>query len=84
MGRLGHKLLEELAELEHQQWWEWTKELSESAQVHPGVLRRWKALWRPYAELSEFEKEQDRKYARRVLKRMSEHLGQLMLVSASG
>ena len=74
-----NELLEKLAELEHQQWEEWSKALigqllgspdEEAFEVHKKVLAKhqcWLKLWTPYEELSEEMKEQDRVHARRVL-----------------
>ena len=59
------QLLERLAELEHFQWMEWSK--SVAAEVGAERRERWEAYWVPYAELPEELKEQDRKWARKVL-----------------
>ena len=61
-------LLEKLASLEHDQWVEWTKDLAEKETISQDRKNRWKKLWIPYEELSEEKKEEDRKYARKVLK----------------
>ena len=59
-------LLEKLSELEHDQWMEWSKSVSD--EVSEERKERWKKLWIPYDELSEEMKEQDRIYARKILK----------------
>ncbi len=59
-------LLEKLAEIEHEQWVEWSKSIAPEVDEDRRV--RWKNLWVPYSELSEDMKEEDRKYARKVLK----------------
>jgi len=63
------ELLEKLAELEHQQWEAWSKEVA--IEVSEERRRRWQALWVPYADLSEAAKEQDRVWARKVLDLMN-------------
>lgn len=63
------EFLEEIADLEHQQWVSWAKALLKK---EPGISKerqeRWKKLFVPYQELTEGSKEQDRVYARKVLK----------------
>lgn len=59
-------LLESLAELEHEQWVEWSKAVA--TEVTKERRNRWKKLWIPYNKLSEESKEQDRVYARKILK----------------
>lgn len=62
-------LLEELAELEHEQWIEWSKAIApeiNTAYFMPH-LERWKKCWVPYSKLSESDKEHDRKWARKIL-----------------
>lgn len=62
------ELIEKLAEVEHNQWVEWSKALVQSEKrLSMNRIERWKKLWRPYSELTEDEKEQDRKYARQAL-----------------
>jgi len=63
-------LLEMLAEIEHEQWMQWSK--SVAPEVSKERQERWKKLWIPYADLSEEMKEEDRKYARKVLKLIKE------------
>lgn len=60
-------LREKLSELEHNQWCEWSKNLSKTETIDAERLERWKKLWKPYSELTEEEKDQDRVYADRVL-----------------
>ena len=60
-----HKL-EELAELEHIQWAHWTRYMLNN--LTPENIERWKRqIDTPYEELSEEEKNSDRKWARKVL-----------------
>ncbi len=65
---VSNKVLEELAEIEHDQWIEWSKSVAD--EVSEERRERWKKLWIPYDELSEEEKEKDREYARKVLKKI--------------
>lgn len=60
--------LEQLAELEHRQWIEWSKNLVEKEpQISKERKERWSKLWVPYSELSEPMKDLDREWARQVL-----------------
>lgn len=61
-----NKMLEQLAELEHKQWMEWSQ--SVAPEVSKERRKRWEKLWVPYKDLSEEMKEEDRKYARKILK----------------
>lgn len=87
-------LLERLAELEHEQWCEWSKNVFADLKYFINIIysygiknvldeddkeffnsqiersKRWGQLWKPYNELSEGMKEEDRKYARKVLKEL--------------
>ena len=58
---------EALAEIEHEQWVMWSRDIAGTENITPFRLARWKMLWRPYAELTEAEKDQDREWADRVL-----------------
>lgn len=60
-------LLEKLAELEHVQWIEWSKELAKKKKLSKERLKNWSKLWKPYKFLPEKTKEQDRVYARKTL-----------------
>jgi len=61
-------LLEQLAEIEHDQWMEWSKSVAPEVSVERREC--WKKLWIPYADLSDETKEEDRKYARKILEIM--------------
>lgn len=59
---------EVLAEIEHEQWIAWSKNIAETEpDLNPDRLIRWSTLWRPYSELTEAEKDQDREWADKVL-----------------
>lgn len=77
------EIIEELADLEHQQWEYWSKNIgSEMEQWYSLVeqgkikefqviltekIRKWKSNWKPYFELSTETKEHDRIWARKIL-----------------
>ncbi len=60
--------IELLAAIEHDQWVEWAQSIAKSEKLSPDRIKRWEKLYVPYDELSEESKEQDRIYARKVLK----------------
>lgn len=61
-------LLEQLAELEHEQWVYWSKMLAREGILPKDRVKRWKeTCWKPYNELTEEQKERDRKHAKKVL-----------------
>jgi len=62
------KLLEKLAEFEHEQWVSWSKNVVDNYEIPDFLLMNWTKNWIPYSELSEEMKEKDRKWARKVLK----------------
>jgi predicted RNase H-like nuclease len=58
--------LEKLAELEHTQWQSWMKYMLRN--LTPENIEKWKRqIKTPYKELTELEKESDRKWAQKVL-----------------
>jgi hypothetical protein len=57
---------EQLSEIEHNQWVEWSKEIAIKGNISNDRLKRWKLLWIPYENLSEDIKEQDRVYAKKL------------------
>ena len=79
--KIKEKVLEELAELEHEQWMKWSKTIidnflkdslsgTDACKVRDNVLKKhqsWLKYWKPYWELSEEVKEEDRIWARKVL-----------------
>ena len=66
-------VIEELAELEHEQWMKWSQTVG--TRVDDATRERWKAYWVPYAALSEPIKEFDREWARKILERIGTILG---------
>ena len=61
------ELIEALAEIEHEQWVSWAQDILATENVNTTRAERWKKLFIPYANLSEADKELDRKWARKVL-----------------
>ena len=62
------ELLEALARHSHSEWMEWSKAIAENECLSPARLKRWQGdLWKPYDQLSEDQKEQDRIRAREIL-----------------
>ena len=55
------EIREGMAELEHDQWVEWSKAVAN--EVSPERRARWEKLWIPYPELTEEQKDQDRVWA---------------------
>jgi len=60
-------LREWLAELEHRQWIEWSKNLAKTENLSEERVKRWKKLWIPYEKLSENDKDFDRVWADKVI-----------------
>lgn len=61
------RLIEDLAEAEHDQWISWSKYVaSHNKDLPKPLLDRWRSLWIAYEHLSEEEKEKDRIWARKV------------------
>lgn len=68
------ELIEELAELEHDQWWEWAKNILETEDISKEREERWKEKsFKPYEELTEEQKDMDREWAGKVLKIVKKH-----------
>jgi len=61
MTELNEKLREKVAELEHEQWIAWSRAVAD--EVETARRARWKKLWIPYSELTEEQKDQDRRWA---------------------
>ncbi len=63
------KIIEELAELEHDQWQKWAKDILQSEDITKERADRWKEeSFKPYKDLTEEQKDMDREWARKVLK----------------
>lgn len=70
------KELEKLAKIEHDQWIKWAKDLMNKENLSPERVKRWKKLFIAYDKLKEKDKEDDRIWARKVIK-VSEELDEL-------
>lgn len=60
------KIIEKLAELEHEQWSHWTRYLLNNY-TSKNIVKWTKQIETPYNQLSEREKESDREWARKAL-----------------
>lgn len=60
-------LIEKLAEVEHEQWIQWSQAIASREKISNERFERWKSLWKEYGELTEGDKEMDRVWARKVL-----------------
>lgn len=69
--RKAADLLEELAELEHQQWMNWAKTLVKEESLSEERVAKWKKMFVAYRDLPDIVKEADRIYARKVLSLIS-------------
>lgn len=63
-------IVEWLAELEHEQWMQWSKTVAERGVVDAAQVAKWRADWIPYAQLDDKTKEFDRVWARKALARL--------------
>lgn len=71
---LREELVERLAAIEHEQWWQWSSTVAREG-LTPERVARWQGFWRPYAELDEATKEHDRVWARRVIAALFDEVG---------
>ncbi len=65
--RTRPELREALAELEHEQWIEWAKNLIKRESLSLERIERWNKLMIPYSQLTEEQKDQDRIWADKCL-----------------
>jgi hypothetical protein len=71
---LAEKLLiEDLADLEHQQWQSWSETICQEENISPDRKERWGKYWVPYRDLSNEVQEHDRVWARKVLEVLKRH-----------
>jgi hypothetical protein len=66
-------LREQLAELGHDQWVDWSKTIAHNENLSGERLKRWQKLWVPYNQLTEKEKDSDRAWDDKVLKILYDH-----------
>jgi len=67
------ELREKLAELEHKQWQHWMKYMIDNISNGESVERWRREMKTDYKDLTEKEKESDRKWADKVLKTITLH-----------
>lgn len=67
-ARFERIAVERLAVLEHEQWLYWVHQLSKSGKMPDWLMAKWKPFRVSFADLPEEKKEEDRIWARRVLK----------------
>lgn len=58
-------LVDQLANLEHEQWMEWARTLMDTEVLSKDRKDRWSKFFIPYSELSDKDKESDIQYARK-------------------
>jgi hypothetical protein len=70
-------MIEKIAQLEHLQWIEWSKNMKEfllsirnnsNKILIDAKITSWEKCWVDYSKLNEEEKEKDREWARKILK----------------
>ncbi len=71
--KMKNTWIERIAVIEHEQWITWSKQVAKTETISPTRLKRWKKYWIPYEQLPENVKEQDRKWARKVLEMVESH-----------
>ena len=65
----GNEMREELADLEHEQWMKWAKDIIKSEDISKDRKERWeKECFKPYSKLSNEMKDFDREWADKVIK----------------
>ena len=64
---VSDSIREKLASLEHDQWVDWSKTIAHNENLSTERLKRWQKLWIPYEQLSEKDKDSDRKWADKVI-----------------
>lgn len=69
-----HELLEQLADLEHQQWMSWVKHILKHEDISAATKQRWEKSCVPYGDLPNQQKELDRMFARKSLAVFKEYL----------
>ncbi len=67
-------VIEKLADLEHQQWMLWAKDILKSEKINEERAKRWKDLFIDYKDLSEEMKDKDREWARKAYKIIKDNL----------
>lgn len=74
MTTIAEKLLiEDLADLEHQQWQSWSETICQQENISPERKERWGKYWVPYRDLSNEVQEHARVWARKVMEILERH-----------
>ena len=76
-SKVDANALEYLASLEHEQWMQWAKTLMLEEAITIERKERWWSCMKPYAELTEEQKEHDRVWARKVLAILNRLIAQM-------
>lgn len=81
-----NKLIEALANLEHEQWMKWSIDIASHEDISRDRIKRWHKYWIPYKELDEETKEFGREWAKKVIKVLEElhKKGIIMFLSSMG
>lgn len=75
-----NSMIEELAAVEHEQWSTWAKKIMASEpDLSPDRRDRWTRCMVPFGNLPENAKEQDRRWARKVLPIVAKYFSKLIL-----
>ena len=82
MASVRDELIEELSDLEHEQWMKWSKELAKKEKLSEERVERWEKDWKPYDKLRDDIKEFDRIWARKVLKIVNKYMTKLLKASS--
>lgn len=69
------ELREKLAELEHEQWCQWSQDIAKGEAISDKRLERWKQYWVAYGDLEEHVKDHDRVWADKVISIIKEAVG---------
>jgi len=69
---MNNEVVDIIASVIHDAWVEWSRTLAYEEALSPQRLERWKTLWVSFDELRERWKEEDRKFAERVIARLAE------------
>lgn len=67
-------LVEDLARVEHRQWWEWSSTLAKEEVLSDTRVDRWREYWKRYDQLDDDAKEHDRKWAKKAAEVVHDHM----------
>jgi len=70
-----NKMIEELAALEHKQWWDWAKDILKTEDITEERAERWEEdSFKIYKDLTEEQKDMDREWAEKVYNILKDYL----------